>query len=1043
MILLAIVSFLAFFLYLQLGMFVLFHNPSSKSNRSFFYLCCCLMIWSFGMVFMYFSPHEDSVIFWERFSSFGWIFFPAFMVTFFVDLKKTHKNIIDNLVKLIFFLAAGLFFLQSLLDNLLTKGYYMLNETWHFQIDLESVWFWLYLIYLACTLAYCLISLFAWSLKANTIKERKQAHIILITLIMFFTGIFISNYVFPLLGDVKTPGLIHVISFIWVTGFGHAIVKYKFMVLSPEIAASAIISKMNELLFFVDNNGFVTRVNDFTESVLGFKHDEVINKPFENLLVDKEQALGRIAKLDQKQRSKLKNQEYYLRQKAGDYIPFNLSSAEVKDEAGDILGTIIVGYDVRYQKLLEEEIELRKQTELALQESEKKTKKLYSMVRLMCDNVPDMIWAKDLNNKYIFVNKATSNKLLNAKDQEEPIGRSEQYFYDREKNSHPNNKKWFTFGDISTDSDSITIRNREPGRYIEFGTIKNKFLYLDVHKAPFWDEFGSLIGTVGCGRDITTEKSIEEEHRLALKALEREKEFLSVTLKSIADGVITTDKSERIVSMNNVAEQLTGWKRSEVWGKPLSSVLNIVDPKSKKIINLPVMQTMQQDEIIKIHSENDPEGFTKLIDKDKNEITITASVTPIKTNVSSNQLTNAITHKDNEEIIGTVVVFSDMTDRIRIENELIKVQKMELVSVLAGGIAHDFNNILTSIIGNLSILMLKIKDNSEWLKNLQDAEKACFRARDLTQQLLSFSKGVNPIKRVIVLDKVIKESAIFSVRGSNCDCHFNIEPNLYPVEADESQISQVINNLVINAIQSMPEGGPIKIKTENCMISKESTLPLPEGRYIRISVKDNGVGIPEHHLQKIFDPFFTTKHQGSGLGLTGSFNIIKKHNGFLTVESQEGIGSIFHIYLPASKERPMTIEQEEIIHDFQDSGHVLILDDDEEVLNTLAELLVKIGYTVTKTNSGEQTISEFKVSSKFDSKYKFVILDLTIRGGMGGKDTIKNLLEIDPEVKAIVSSGYSSDDVISNYKDYGFKEVMEKPYSYKNLVHTIIRLFED
>jgi len=424
------------------------------------------------------------------------------MVSFFIELKKSERTLLDSISKFVFFISAGLFFLQSLRSDLLAKSYEYINGTWVFRANSGSVWYWLYLGYLILTFSYSLYTIIRWSFKVTTIKERNQSQIIILTLILFFAGIFISNYILPVVEDISVPGMMHILSFIWITGFGYAIVKYKFMVLNPQLAANAIISKMNELLFFVDNNGKVIRINTFTEKALGFKLDEVMNQPFNELLIDINNTSETVAELKEEDLKRFKNQEYYLRKKTGEVIPFNLSSAEVRDDSGDVLGTIVVGYDVRYQKLLENEIDLRKQAEEMLKESEKKTKKLYSMVRLMCDNVPDMIWAKDLNSRYIFVNKATREKLLNSKDTEEPIGKTEQYFYNREKDNHPNNKKWFTFGDISTDSDAITIRNREPGRYIEFGNIRNKFVYLDVHKAPFWDEYGNLIGVVGCSRDI-------------------------------------------------------------------------------------------------------------------------------------------------------------------------------------------------------------------------------------------------------------------------------------------------------------------------------------------------------------------------------------------------------------------------------------------------------------------------------------------------------------------------------------------------------------
>ncbi len=448
----AIVSFLAFFLYLQLGLYVLLYNHTSKINKAFFYLCSCLIIWSFGSIFLYTSPNEQAYKFWERVSSLGWIFFPAFLSMFFFALKGKVSFLFKHITLLVFFLSAALFFTQSLLGNLLAGGYDYFNNQWYVRTDTQSIWYILFMIYLIASLGISLFLLIKWSFEVKTIKEKKQSKILMTTLILFFFGVLVGNYLIPIIAQKNVAGYIHVISFVWVTGFGYAIVKYKFLVINPETAANEIISKMKELLFFLDNDGNILKVNQFTEDVLGFEGSEIVNKPFDFLIMDKSLAASKIAKLKEEEMALSK--EYFLKQKNGEVIPFNLTSAEVKDEAGDVLGTIVVGYDVRYQKLLEEEIELRKKTEKALKESEEQYRGLYSMVRLMCDNVPDLIWAKDLNRRFIFTNKATCDKLLFAKDTQEPVGETEKFFFKREKKSMPENKKWFTYGDICVDSDS-------------------------------------------------------------------------------------------------------------------------------------------------------------------------------------------------------------------------------------------------------------------------------------------------------------------------------------------------------------------------------------------------------------------------------------------------------------------------------------------------------------------------------------------------------------------------------------------------------------
>lgn len=1026
MVVLTLLSFLAFFMYLQLGLFVLFTNVRSKINIAFFCLCACLVIWSFGTIFIYLSPSVQSISFWDKFSSFGWIFFPAFMVTFFVELKRGSKLQVNSLFRVIFFSAAALFFIQSLQGNLLTAGYYHAEGRWIFQPNTGSYWYWLFFAYLCLTFIYSIYVLIKWSLTAKTIREKKQSHIVLITLIAFFLGIFLCDYGIPVLNELNTQGIIHIISFIWITGFGYAIVKYKFMSLTPELAAKTIVSRMNELLFFVDNEGKIVNVNSFTEKILGFSSEEILNKPFDQLLADKKEYEKKSTLLNEDEKKKFMNEEFYIRQKSDEVIPYVQTRAEIRDNSGDVIGSVIVGSDIRYQKLLESEIELRKQTETALKESESEAKRLYTMMRLMCDTVPDMIWAKDLKGRYLFVNQATSKILLNAGNTEEPLGRTEISFYTREKETHPDNKNWFTFGDISSDSDELTIRNKQPGRFVEFGNIRNKFIYLDVHKAPFFDEQGNIIGIVGCGRDITTEKRVEEQHRASQKELETEKEFLSVTLKSIDEGVISTDKTGRILLINKVAKKTLGVEKDNLLGKDAAKLIHLINPLTKEKIPLPIEDTIREGVTISVHPADNRSQMPALINNNGEQRTVSISVAPIK---------------DREgDIIGTVIVFSDITDKKRMENELNKIQKVESMSLLAGGIAHDFNNILTAMVSNLSLAMLGLKDKPDISKRLRDAEKACFRARDLTSQLLSMTKGSHIVKRVIKLDSVIKDTVRFAVRGSNCDCKFNIANDLKNSEVDESQITQVINNLVINAIQSSPEGGHIIVTADNTTLGESTTIPLDPGNYIKISVKDNGTGIPETDLQKIFDPFYTTKEQGSGLGLTSSFGIIKNHNGHITVESQVGIGSVFTIYLPASESVPEENDYDEDVFVFQDTGNVLIMDDDRDILSTLATLLQKIGYNVTPAENAEKTISAFETAMSEDVKFSFVILDLTIKGGPGGIEVLKKLRELQPDIKVIASSGYSSKSGIGEYAKHGFNAAMDKPYTYSKLVQTVKKI---
>jgi two-component system cell cycle sensor histidine kinase/response regulator CckA len=370
-------------------------------------------------------------------------------------------------------------------------------------------------------------------------------------------------------------------------------------------------------------------------------------------------------------------------------------------------------------------------------------------------------------------------------------------------------------------------------------------------------------------------------------------------------------------------------------------------------------------------------------------------------------------------------VVSDITERKRMEEELLRAQKLESVGMLAGGIAHDFNNILTAILGNVSMAKMQVRPEDDMFDLLTEAETASARAQTLTRQLLTFAKGGTPVRDTAPIKDILKEASSFVLRGSKSRCEFSIAEDLWPAEVDFGQISQVINNIVINADQAMPEGGIIQVAAENLIIDDGHGLPLKPGRYIRISIKDQGVGIAEKHLVKIFDPYFKTKHGGNGLGLTATYSIIKKHDGHITVESGLGVGTTFHIYLPASDKIVPEKEEDRLI---TGHGRILVMDDEASLRKIVGRMLEKLGYESEFAKDGAEAIEMYKAAMEFGMPYDAVILDLTIPGGIGGKEAINKLLEIDPGIKAIVSSGYSDDPILANFQEYGFKGMMSKPF---------------
>ncbi|MCJ7600645.1 MAG: response regulator [Desulfobulbaceae bacterium] len=392
--------------------------------------------------------------------------------------------------------------------------------------------------------------------------------------------------------------------------------------------------------------------------------------------------------------------------------------------------------------------------------------------------------------------------------------------------------------------------------------------------------------------------------------------------------------------------------------------------------------------------------------------------------------------KTNNQLI------KEMADRKRAEAELLRSQKLESIGLLAGGVAHDFNNILTIILGNISLAHMLADRKDILFKRLDEAEKACLRAKDLTQQLLTFSRGGAPVVRTASVAKLLEDSTGFALSGSNILCEFSIPQDLWPADIDEGQINQVINNLVINAVHAIPEGGKIEVRAENVTLGADRTkqnLPLQGDKYVKISIKDHGVGIPEGSIHKIFDPYYTTKKKGSGLGLAISYSIIKKHLGYITAESELGLGTTFHIFLPAS-EKQVPAELKAAEAHLGGNQRVLIMDDEEMVRDVAGTMLEHIGYVVEFARNGAEAIASYKQAKESHAPFATVILDLTIPGGMGGKETIKKLIEFDPEAKVIVSSGYSTDPVMSKYAEYGFKGVVPKPYIIEQLRETLYKV---
>src|SRR5438477_7871717 len=428
-------------------------------------------------------------------------------------------------------------------------------------------------------------------------------------------------------------------------------------------------------------------------------------------------------------------------------------------------------------------------------------------------------------------------------------------------------------------------------------------------------------------RDVTERKRFEQQ-------IAAEKESLAVTLRAIGDGVITTDVNGKVIMINNEAEKLTGWTSKEALGQPLKSVFDVtVDLAAQAKTQKSGYRSEAQSILVNL-----PENVT-LTSRDGNERIIEQVASPIRDN--------------KNEVAGVVLVFRDITERQRNEAERRKAETLEQLGLLAGGIAHDFNNLLTAIIGNISLASWLLPPNDEMATRLNDAKNASMRARDLAQQLLTFARGGAPIKKTASIGKLIQDTVSFSLRGSHSRSEFVFGSDLWPAEIDPGQISQVIANLVVNADQAMPNGGTLRVNCDNFSYDTDSSpavTDLPPGDYIRIAIRDEGVGISEECIKRIFDPYFTTKPKGNGLGLATTYSIVKNHNGLITVESKVHYGSTFTIYLPALRHQQIPAEppprqMNEVV---SGTGRILIVDDEEAIRDLVEFTLDRLGYKVTQ-----------------------------------------------------------------------------------------------
>ncbi|MCX6954923.1 MAG: PAS domain S-box protein [Verrucomicrobia bacterium] len=504
--------------------------------------------------------------------------------------------------------------------------------------------------------------------------------------------------------------------------------------------------------------------------------------------------------------------------------------------------------------------------------------------------------------------------------------------------------------------------------------------------------------------------------RAAEAALAAERARLVVTLGAMTEGVITTDPAGRVQYMNGAAGALTGWSPDSAMGLPIDQICRLTEEKQHRPVLAPVASALARGAPVDLPPRTELHvhaGGVRRVD---------GRCAPM--------------HDPSGRGIGAVFVMRDVTEKSRFETEILRTSKLESVGLLAGGIAHDFNNLLAIVMGNLTLALLDEKTAAAGGRWLREAERGTTRARELTQQLLTFAKGGEPVRSSVLLPDLVREAAEFALHGSTVKCEFDLAADVRPADADKGQIGQVVQNLVINAMQAMPDGGVIRLRLCNEILSAGAVPPLPEGDYVRLEITDGGRGISPENLGRIFEPFFTTKEHGTGLGLATVYSVVQKHHGHVTVESEHGRGATFRVWLPAARTQPAPVVASASPFDLM-KGRVLFMDDEESIRDMTSALLNRLGMEVVVTSDGDAAVSEFLQARAGGRPFDVVIFDLTVPGGKGGASAMKEILRLDPSARGIVSSGYSSDPVMANYQAHGFRGSIPKPYRVTDFARTL------
>ncbi|WKZ32423.1 MAG: PAS domain S-box protein [Thermodesulfobacteriota bacterium] len=638
---------------------------------------------------------------------------------------------------------------------------------------------------------------------------------------------------------------------------------------------------------------------------------------------------------------------------------------------------LVVEHDARALMRL---FALRAALELERKRSEDERKKSIEMLNIISDHSGAAILIKDSEGRHIFVNKSFEDLFKRKK--EEILGLRDRDLFPA-----------LTAAGFRAND----IKALEAGRPVEF---EEEVLNPDGRLLTFLSVKFPVPGLPGAicaiSTDITERKKIEE-------ALRRSEERLREAQAIAHIGNWDWDIPNNRLHWSDEIFRIFGLDAAE-FEATYDAFLSLVHPDDRDEVQIAVKEALEHGKPYDVrHRVLRPDGTERIV-TERAEVVRDPEGKPVR-------------------MYGTV---QDVTEHKRLEAEMLRAQKLDSIGVLAGGIAHDFNNLLLGILGNVSIAKNLVKPADRVAGVLDEIEKAALRTKSLTRQLLTFSRGGEPVREPASIEQIVRDSAPLVLRGSEVVCEYSFPDGLWPVEVDQGQMAQAVSNIVLNALQAMPDGGRLRVSASNIEVDEQAHLPLKPGKYIKTTFRDYGTGIPVKLLPKLFDPFFTTRKKASGLGLSVTYSIIKKHSGHIGVDSEIGEGSSFHVYLPASAGKPVDAASDDTV--VKGAGRVLVMDDEELIRDVSGEMLKLLGYEAVFAVSGGEAIELFMKARDEGRPFDAVILDLTVPGGLGGMETMQKLKEIDPGVRAIVSSGYSKDPIMADYRKFGFSAVMAKPY---------------